>query len=122
VRSPASPAVALLGVALTATLASSAVERTRLEVQDWDCPPASASCARPVLVVGFPLPYISDHHGISVVGKVDLLGALTGEDRLHPGAFWADVGLYFLLAASAWTVARGLAERRRAARLGRNGP
>jgi hypothetical protein len=90
--------VAILAVvALGMTLASSAVIRTRLEVQDWDCPPAPASCARPVVVLGFPLPYISDYHGISVVGSASLTGALLGEDHFHLGAFLANVALYFVL-------------------------
>ena len=89
---------ALLGVALA--LASSVVRGTRLEVQDWDCPPAPASCARPVLVRGFPLPYISDHHGISPVGSADLVGALLGMDHLHRGALAVDAALYALLAVA----------------------
>jgi hypothetical protein len=68
-------AAALLASAVAITLASSAVDTTRLEVQDWDCPPAPQSCARPVVVAGFPLPYISDYHGISPVGSADLVGA-----------------------------------------------
>ena len=89
---------ALLGTALA--LASSVVRGTRLEVQDWDCPPAPASCARPVLVRGFPLPYISDHHGISPVGSADLVGAILGMDHLHEGALAVDAGLYAVLAAA----------------------
>lgn len=105
------PALLLAGALLLA-LASSAVERTRPEVQDWDCPPAPASCARPVVVVGFPFPYVSDFHGISPVGSADLVGALLGMDHFHAGAFWADVGVYLALLAAART--RAL---RRAARL-----
>lgn len=104
--------VLLLGIALALTLASSLVERTRLEVQDWDCPPAPASCARPVVVIGFPLPYISDFHGISPVGSADLTGALLGMDHFHAGAFWADVAIYFLFCAAGWAIVRRLLRRR----------
>ena len=101
-------ASALLGVVLA--LVSSMVEGTRLEVQDWDCPPAPASCARPVQVRGFPLPYISDFHGISPVGRASLVGALLGEDHLHLHAFAADAALYAALAGAAWA---GIARLRR---------
>ena len=85
--------------ALALTLASSAVKRTRLEVQEWDCPPAPASCARPVLVGGFPFSYISDNHGVSVVGRISLFGALIGEDRMRWLPFWLNVAIYFLIVA-----------------------
>jgi hypothetical protein len=102
-RHPGVVALTLLALALALTAASSAVPGTRLEVQDWDCPPAPASCARPVRVAGFPLPYISDYHGISPVGSTSLTGALLGEDHFHPGAFAANVAVYLALAAAAWT-------------------
>ena len=86
----------LLGVALLLTLASSMIAGTRLEVQDWDCPPEPASCARPMLVKGFPFPYISDYHGISVSGSADLVGALLGEDLFHWDAFAGNVLAYFV--------------------------
>ena len=89
--------VAFLALAVALTLASSAVRSTRLEVQDWDCPPPPASCARPMLVVGFPLPYISDYHGISVGNHASLSGALLGEDLFHLDAFLANIALYFVL-------------------------
>jgi hypothetical protein len=101
---------ALIAVALVLTLLSSAVERTRLEVQDWDCPPAPASCARPVIVLGFPLPYISDYHGISVVGRASLSEALLGIDHFHWEGFVGDVALYFVIAA---LIAAALRARRR---------
>lgn len=102
---------ALLLLAVLLSLASSAVRRTRMEVQEWDCPPAPASCARPVLVLGFPFPYVSDNQGISVVGSASLFGALIGEDFFHPAAFAADVGVYLAAAAAAWLALR--ARRRR---------
>lgn len=103
--------VALVGVAIVLAFASSAVRRTRLEVQEWDCPPAPASCARPVLVLGFPVSYISDHHGISVVGDASLFGALLGEDRFHWRAFVADVAVYLVIAAAAATATRAVQRR-----------
>lgn len=92
--------------ALLLTALSSVVSGTRLEVQDWDCPPAPASCARPMLVKGFPLPYISDFHGISPVGSAGLLGAILGEDLFHPLAFWGDVVIYAVV-LSAIVLLRG---------------
>ena len=102
---------ALLTIAVALTLASSVVRSTRLEVQDWDCPPAPASCARPVLVLGFPLPYISDYHGISVVGNASLSGALLGEDHFHWSGFVADVVVYFVIAAAGVLAMRRLRRR-----------
>ena len=108
---PARRVAPLVLAGLLATLATSLAQRTRPEVQEWDCPPAPASCARPVLVGGLPLAYVSDHHGISVVGRVGLLGALLGEDRFHPAAFWADVAVWTLVA---WSASRiGARSRRR---------
>lgn len=97
-------------VALALTFGSSAVRWSRLEVQDWDCPPEPGSCARRVVVRGFPAPYISDYHGISVVGDASLVGALLGEDLFHLPAFATNTGLYFLLVASA---SRLISRRRR---------
>jgi hypothetical protein len=103
------PILRSLALALVLTLLSSRVTRTRLEVQDWDCPPAPASCARPVAVVGFPLPFISDFHGLSVVGRADVVGALMGEDIFHWAPFLADVTLYLMLVLA---VARTASRRR----------
>ena len=91
----------LLLAALLLTLASSVVGRMRLELQDWDCPPAPASCERPMLVKGFPLPFISDYHGISVSGSADLVGALLGEDLFHWDAFAMNIIVYLVVA---WVV------------------
>ena len=91
---------------LLLTLLSIFVERRRLEVQDWDCPPAPASCARPVLVAGFPVPYISDYHGISVVNRVSIIGGLLGEDHIHWRAFLLDAAVYALVLAAGWAAAR----------------
>jgi hypothetical protein len=104
---------ALLALAVLLAAASSAVHGTRMEVQEWDCPPAPASCARPVPVLGFPFPYVSDNQGISVVGSASLLGALIGEDFFHAGAFAADVAVYFAAAALVRLAARARGRRRR---------
>ena len=64
-------------------------------------PPAPLSCARPVLVLGFPLAYISDYHGISPVGSASLIQAAMGIDHFHTSAFLADVGFYVLCLAAA---------------------
>jgi hypothetical protein len=106
------PPIALVLGALALTLLSSGVERHRLEVQDWDCPPAPASCARPVLVAGFPVPYLSDYHGISVVNRVSIVGGLLGEDRLHWTAFLLDAVVYASLLAVVTVVGRRAAARR----------
>ena len=98
----------MLFAAVAITLATSVVGTTRLVVQDWDCPPAPASCERPMLVKGFPFPYISDYHGISVSGSADLVGALMGEDLLHSDAFAWSVTFWFVECALL-----GLAVRRR---------
>ena len=79
---------------------STALKRTRLEVQDWDCPPPPASCARPVVVSGFPLPFISDYHGISAIGDASLVSGLLGDDKFHCIPFVADVAFYFVLLAA----------------------
>ena len=111
-RFPIRPLLLIGAAALLIALLSSVVERRRLEVQDWDCPPAPASCARPVLVAGFPMPYLSDYHGISVVNRVSVVGGLLGEDHLHWHAFLLDALLYALALGAAWAVARRLSSRR----------
>jgi hypothetical protein len=98
--SQASRVVTVTTGALVMTLASSAVPGTRLEVQAWDCPPAPASCPRPVIVRGFPFPYVSDYHGISPVGSASLSGAILGEDRFRPGGFLANLALYGVVLAA----------------------
>src|SRR5918999_4662175 len=108
---------ALWLMATTLTLGSSAVHQMRPEVQDWDCPPAPASCARPVLVAGFPFPYLSDYHAISVVGRVTLVDAVLGIDHFHARGFWLNVDLYLLVTAATWGMVRRF-QRRGPARLG----
>ena len=106
----------LLLAAIVMTLASSVVSSTRLEVQDWDCPPEPASCARPMLVKGFPFPYISDYHGISVSGSADLVGALLGEDLFHADAFAGNVAFYFAECVLLWLAFGGRSPRPRGRR------
>jgi hypothetical protein len=108
----ASRLVAISIGAVVLTLASSVVPGTRVEVQDWDCPPAPASCAREVVANGFPFPYISDYHGLSVANRASLSGALLGEDRFRKAPFWANVAVYGGVLAAV-SVARHLARRRR---------
>ena len=36
---------------------------------------------------GWPVPYLVDYPGISVVGSVDLMGGLLGEDHFRPREF-----------------------------------
>jgi hypothetical protein len=96
--------------AVVLTLASSAVPGTRIEVQDWDCPPPPASCARPVVAGGFPIPYLADYHAISPGGRVSLVDALMGIDKFRAGAFWTDVAFYTLVLGGAWALAARLAQ------------
>lgn len=110
----ASPLVAISIGAVVLTLVSSVVPGTRVEVQDWDCPPAPASCAREVVANGFPFPYIADYHGLSVANQASLFGALLGEDRFRAGPFWANVAFY-AGALAAINVVWALARRRRSA-------
>jgi hypothetical protein len=55
------------------------------------------------------VPYISDYHGISVVGRASLIGALLGEDLFHRRAFLLDLLFYLAAFAVAWL---GLRRRR----------
>ena len=89
-------------VAVILTMASSIVPGTRVEVQDWDCPPSPTSCARRVVATGFPIPYIADYHGISPVGSADLIGAAMGIDKIRPLPFWTNVVFYGALVAVVW--------------------
>ena len=57
-----------------------------------------------VAAAGWPMPYLVDYPGISVVGSVDLFGALMGEDKFHllpfagTALFWtAAVALAFVV-------------------------
>ena len=55
------------------------------------------SCREGVLVGGWPFPYLVDRPGVSVVGKITIIG----EDDFHPVPFAADAivlgGLIYLL-------------------------
>ena len=102
-------AATIIGSAVA--LSTSLVKGTRLETQDWDCPPAG-SCARPVVVSGFPFVFISDFHGISVVGDASLVSALLGDDHFHRGPFLLNAGVYALIA---WLLFEAAARRARRA-------
>lgn len=75
---------------LAFTLATSWYQRIGPAPPEWDqelcsyTPPRS--CRDGVLQGGWPLPYIVDSPGVSVVGKVTIIG----EDRFRPRAFVAD--------------------------------
>lgn len=55
-----------------------------------------------VASAGWPIPYLIDYPGISVVGSADLMGALVGEDKFHAG--WFGVTSLFWIAAAAATL------------------
>ena len=92
-RSVRSVLLVTLGAVLL-TLFSSAIKGTRLVVQDWDCTPALESCERPMVVAGFPFPYITDYHGLSPGLSADLTGALLGLDLFSWRAFLLDAAIY----------------------------
>ena len=92
-----------LAISVLLTIATISIERRRLEVQDWDCPPAPASCARPVVVGGYPFPFVVDFHGVSVVNSVSLSGAILGEDFFLWLPFLTDVLIYFFVVLALWT-------------------
>jgi hypothetical protein len=89
--------IAIIAAAVILAGISTAFKQTRVEVQDWDCPPPPASCARPVVVSGFPLPFISDYHGISAVGDANLVSAILGDDKLHRLPLLLDIVIYCVL-------------------------
>jgi len=84
-------------IALALTLATSLIQRPVATVQDWDCPPAPASCERAMQAAGLPLPYLYDYHGLSPVGSVDLVGALLGLDLFVAWNFAVDLLFWLLL-------------------------
>lgn len=54
-----------------------------------------------VAAAGWPLPYLIDYPGISVVGSASLTGALTGEDEFRP---WSFLGTAIFWALPAFAV------------------
>jgi hypothetical protein len=54
-----------------------------------------------VAAAGWPVPYLIDYPGISVVGSANLSGGFLGEDKFR--------GSYFALTWGFWTLACGLA-------------
>ena len=67
-------------------------------------------CYSPVLKGGFPLAYVYDTPGVSVEGKLSILG----EDRFKPGPFLLDLLIYFALALAVVAGALGFQRRRSA--------
>jgi hypothetical protein len=65
-----------------------------------------------VVVAGYPVPYISDYHAISPVGRVSLDGALLGLDHFHVAAFGLDLAVYALAVAGVLAFRRALRRRR----------
>jgi hypothetical protein len=100
-----------IGTGVLLSLASAAVDGSRLEVQDRDCPAAPQSCARPVVVSGSPISYISDFHGISPVGSTSFVSALLGEDHFRPGAFVLNALVHVCVVAAVWMVVRRAVRR-----------
>lgn len=78
---------------LVLAIASSWYQRIGDAPPEWDqelcsyTPPRS--CREGVLKGGWPLPYIVDSPGVSVVGKVTIIG----EDRFHAAPFLADAAI-----------------------------
>ena len=66
-----------------------------------------------MLVVGWPLPYIEDFHGISPGGSADLVGALLGMDLFHPAPFVTDIAFYAIVVWLVLTLAARTRRRRR---------
>ena len=89
--------VRLVGIAfmmaVTLALLSVLIQRIGPELVEYGnlCGPTSNDpCYEPVLKGGFPLAYLFDTPGISVVGKLSFI-----EDTLHPGALLMDITAYF---------------------------
>ena len=88
---------------LAFAVATSWYQRIGPAPPEWDnelCsynPPRS--CRHGVLQGGWPLPYIVDSPGVSVVGKVTIIG----EDRFRPWAFAADA---LIAALAVWLLLR----------------
>ena len=88
-------------VALGLTLASVRVERVGRAPDAWSqelcAPEPHHPCGEGVLQGGFPMAYLLDRPGISVMGKLTFV-----EDLFRPGAFALDV-------AAVWLTLLGLA-------------
>jgi hypothetical protein len=65
-----------------------------------------------VAAAGWPLPYLIDYPGISVVGSAGLMGALTGEDQFRPWPFLV-TALFWALIALAVQLIWNLVRQRR---------
>ncbi|MFC4595041.1 hypothetical protein [Sphingobium tyrosinilyticum] len=82
------------GLALAIASSAYAGQAQALYAEIMGC---EQGCA--VAAAGWPLPYLIDYPGISVVGSASLIGMLTGEDQfrlpsfLGTTIFWALVAL-----------------------------
>jgi hypothetical protein len=89
--------ILILASGLILALASSAIPREAWAVHS-EIMGCETGCA--VAAVGWPIPYVVDYPGISVVGRASVTGALVGEDQFRLSAF----GLTFLF----WTAVAAL--------------
>ena len=84
-----------MGVALALTIASVRVERVGRAPEAWSqemcAPEPYHPCGEGVLQGGFPVAYVLDRPGISVMGKLALV-----EDLFRPWAFALDAALFGL--------------------------
>lgn len=90
-----SKVLAILAVlALVVTFATIAYQRPGVvEPAGWEGYCLNGSpCVAPILAAGFPIPFLVDSPGVSVVGVLNF-----GEDEFHPGAFTQDALIYFSL-------------------------
>jgi hypothetical protein len=85
--------LAILAVlALVVTFATVTYQRRGvMEPAGWEgyCLEGSP-CMAPILGAGFPIPFLVDNPGVSVVGVLDFF-----EDEFHPSAFIQDALIYF---------------------------
>jgi len=101
-------AALIAGLALALASSAYAGEARALYAEIMGC---EHGCT--VAAAGWPLPYLIDYPGISVVGSASLTGALTGEDQFRPRSFLVTASFWALVALAIqliWSLAR----RRRA--------
>jgi hypothetical protein len=55
-----------------------------------------------VAAAGWPIPYLVDYPGISVVGVANLSGAMLGEDKFHTAPFTMTLLFWVAASAAAW--------------------
>ena len=64
-----------------------------------------------VAAAGWPVPYLVDYQGISVVGAANLSGALFGEDKFRWLPFGLTLLFWTMMSAGAWLSWRGFGGR-----------